>query len=240
MKLRILVFMTLSYIFLMTGCQKSVDESWVYNRYELTVLKFSTSSDVLSYVGDPESELLSQSESVVASYGEAKKGSILWFNVVAFDEESLLAARKYAFLADEKSRHYVVAGSLKQGFDAEAVVGQEILDKPYANENERRIAVIRNVNENFTKDMNRLASDSRALNSMVLMAKQTLNRIVQILESSPAKAVRISEYGGLEFDHMMFGKGRVKMVLEGDIAKVKVKFGSLAEDFETQPDVMDM
>ena len=232
--------MILGCVFLATGCQKAVDKSWLYNRYELTVLKFSTSSDVLSYVGDPESELLSQSDSVVASYGEAKKGSILWFNVVAFDEESLLAARKYAFMTDEKSRRYVVAKSLKQGFDSEAVVGQEILDKPYANENERRIAALRNVNENFTKDMNRLASDSQALNSMVLMAKQTLNGIVQILESSPAKAVRLSEYGGLEFDHMMFGKGQVRMVLEGDIAKVKVKIGTLAKGFETQLDVMDM
>ena len=71
-----------------------IDDAHIFDRYELTKLKQSTSSDVLSIIQDSKTELLTQSESIVASWGEKKKGSVLWFNMVAFHEYALTAARK--------------------------------------------------------------------------------------------------------------------------------------------------
>jgi len=61
-----------------------IGDAHIFDRYELTTLKQSTSSDVLSIIQDSKTELLTQSESIVASWGEKKKGSVLWFNMVAF------------------------------------------------------------------------------------------------------------------------------------------------------------
>ena len=65
----------------------------IYSIYRQTVIDQSTSGDVLMAFGRPEYALLSQSKSVVALAGEKKKGYEKWFNMVAFDENSLLAKR---------------------------------------------------------------------------------------------------------------------------------------------------
>ena len=82
---------------LLAGCQTFDEEETVYTKYYQTTLGYSTSADVLDMIHEPLDEYLSQSESVVASWNEGDKGQTHWFNMVAFDEETLTAVRKYGF-----------------------------------------------------------------------------------------------------------------------------------------------
>ena len=73
-----------------------------------------------------------------------------------------------------------------------------------------------------------------------MMTQQVLNHIIQKLNSSPALAARLSDFEGMEFDHMNFNKGRVRLVIEDDIAKIKVKIGTTSKSFAEQDDVIAM
>ena len=169
-----------------------VDESKIFNRYSSAVLKSSTSADILNIIQEGEKELVSQSESVVASWAQAQGGSVLWFNMVAFDEEELTAVRKYGFLANEKVKSFHVFPTKKLRFDVEAVLDTEIIEEPYANENERRIKILKVILESFNKDMLQISMDSQVLRSSSMMAKQVLNIILVQLDQSPALAARLS------------------------------------------------
>ncbi len=219
-----------------------VDESKIFDRYSSTVLKISTSADILNVIQEGQ-ELVSQSESVVASWAEAQGGSVLWFNMVAFDEEELTAVRKYSFLANEKVKGFYVVPARKLRFDAEVVLDVEIIEEPYANENEKRIKILKVVLESFSKDMLQISMDSQVLRSSSMMVKQVLNTILVQLDQSPALAARLSELKGMSFDHTTLGPGRVRMVFIEEVVKVKVKVGKDwfgRQRFEEHPDVIDM
>ena len=96
-----LLCMTLTVVLALTGCfSKSLGRhEAVFDRYHSTTLKSSTSSDVLAMIQDPENELLSQSESVIAAWGkEGAKDRTHWFNMVAFDEELRGTLKKAGYL----------------------------------------------------------------------------------------------------------------------------------------------
>lgn len=220
-----------------------VDESKIFDRFYSTRLKYSTSADILNVIQDDENELVSQSESVVASWGEARECSVLWFNMVTFDEEELTAVRKYGFLVNEKAKGFHLVPEEKMRLDAEVVLSAEIIEEPYANENEKRIKILRTVLESFSKDMPQISMDSQVLKSSSMMVKQVLNTVLVQLDQSPALAVKLSRLKGMSFDHMTFGPGRIRMVLTKDIVKVKIKVGKgwLGLDkFEKHPDVINM
>ena len=220
-----------------------IGDAHIFDRYELTKLKQSTSSDVLSIIQDSKTELLTQSESIVASWGEKKKGSVLWFNMVAFHEEDLTAARKYSFVANERAKGYFVKPMQRLRFDAELILNLEILEEPYADRNAMRIAILREVLARFSEDAGELTFDSRTLLSGSMMVKRVLNIVLTKLEQSPALAIHLPEMGGLDFDHMNFGPGRIRMLIEDDIVKVKAKVGKdwfNMQLFGTHPDVVNM
>jgi len=220
-----------------------IGDAHIFDRYELTTLKQSTSSDVLSIIQDSKTELLTQSESIVASWGEKKKGSVLWFNMVAFHEEDLTATRKYSFVANERAKGYFVKPMQRLRFDAELVLDLKILEEPYADRNAMRIAILREVLTRFSEDADELTFDSRTLMSESMMVKQVLNIVLTKLEQSPALAIHLPEMGGLDFDHMTLGPGRIRMLIEDDIVKVKAKVGKdwfNRQLFERHPDVVNM
>ena len=70
----------------LVGCQVTIPDRDVFGRCYLTTLRFSTSADTLSVIADNEKELLSQSPSVVASYGQKKDAAQVWVNMLSFDE----------------------------------------------------------------------------------------------------------------------------------------------------------
>jgi hypothetical protein len=195
--------------------------------YHQTKLKESSSADVLATIHRPEYELLSQSKSVVASLGQKKKGHKIWFNMVAFDENKPAARRKYFFVVDEKAKSFLILPRRRLIFDSEMVLETEVLDKPYANENARRIAILEQVLKNVRKDTDELAQDNKMLGICGMLINQTLNTVLQKLDESPVLASKLSGNNGLPFDHITLGKGSIGMGITDDIVKVKVKVSSL-------------
>jgi hypothetical protein len=203
--------------------------------YHQTKLKESNSADVLTTIHNPTYELLSQSKSVVASQGLKKKGHKLWFNMVAFDENELTAKRKYFFLVDEKAKSLLILPGRRLIFDSEMVLEAKVLDEPYANENARRIAILRQVKENIRRDIDEVAPDNKWLGICGMLINQTLETVLQKLDESPVLASKLSDANGFGFDHITLGRGNIVMNVTDDIVKVKVGLDSLVWTFEENP-----
>jgi len=200
--------------------------------YEQTKLKTSGSADALTTIHIPEYELLSQSKSVVASVGQKKKGYKTWLKMVAFDEDELTAQRKYLLIVDERPKVLFVEPWTGLSFDCEMVLESEVLDEPYANENARRIAILKQVLANVQKDVEEVGSDNKTLNTCGMLINQALTTVLVKLDSSPVLASRLSEPAGLEFDHISLDKGKIEMLIENDIVAVKMRLGSLVKKFK--------
>ncbi|MCK5175952.1 MAG: hypothetical protein KAR47_21335, partial [Planctomycetes bacterium] len=237
----VVLLVVLCAMLLMTGCQLRPKHEGIFERYYLTTLNVSNSADVMSAIRDDEdAELISQSESVIASWGEKKKTSIAWFNAIAFDEEDMTAVRKYGFVVDEKTKSYYAFSVLNMRFDAELIMSPDVLEAPYANANAKKIAVIREVLDRFDADIMQITGDSQILDSSSLKIRQVLKGILYQMDHSPALAARLHEFEGMKFDEMNFGKGRVRMLIEGNTIKLKIKVRSYVRDFEDHLDVYAM
>ena len=208
--------------------QPPYDEDLSYS-YEQTLLKQSNSADVLATIHRPQYELLSQSKSVVASAGQKKEGHQIWFNMVAFDEDEPTAKRKYFFAIDEKAKKFLVQSRRKLDFDCEMVLNKDVLSKPYANENARRITILRQVLDNVRADIDEVALDNKMVRISGMLINQTLSTILQRLDDSPVLASKLSNTEGLDFDHTTIGSGNIIMNIDGDVVAIKVKAGPLLD-----------
>jgi hypothetical protein len=200
--------------------------------YRQTKLKESTSADVLAIIHRPQYELLSQSKSVVASQGQKKQGHQIWFNMVAFDEDKLAAMRKYFFTVDEKGKAFLVGPRRSLTFESEMVLQQDVLDKPYTDENSRQIAILEQVLNSTRKDIAEVAPDNKALNICGMLINQTLQTVLQKMDDSPVLASKLDDANGFDFDHITLGKGNIRMNAADDIVSAKVKLGSITWTFE--------
>jgi hypothetical protein len=194
--------------------------------YRQTKLKESNAADVLATIARPESELLSQSKSVVASLGLKKEGHKIWFNMVAFDENLTTAKRKCFFLVDEKAESLLMWPKRRLIFDTEMVLEAKVLDEPYANENARRIAILKRVTEDIRQDVAEVATDNKKIGICGMLINQTLGTVLQKLDESPVLASKLSDAKGFGFDHLTLGEGNIVMNVTDDIVKVKVRLGS--------------
>jgi hypothetical protein len=199
-------------------------EQLLYDSYNQTQLKASSSSNVLATIHGPDSELLSQSESVIAAAGRNTKGRKSWFNMVSFDQNTLTAKRKYVFITDDRP-NYVEQPRKSASFDCEMELDADVLDEPYANENARRIAILRRIQENTNADIAEVGSDNKTIDICGMIVNQSFEMALVGLEASPALAARLSEPKGLDFSHITFGTGRIQMILDYDIVKVKMRLG---------------
>ena len=194
--------------------------------YDSIQLNQSTSADVLEIVKQYKQEFISQSESVITSYGEKKGTSQFWLTMAAFEEEGFTVTRKYFLAVDEKPWHINAEGQ-KLRFDTEEVFDEETLSEAYTSENQKRIVILTKVLENMRDDITQVRQDSRVLDTGGMIINQTLERILYVLKQSPALAERLDQPKGLEFDHLTLGKGRVQMILDEKIIKVKIRIGRL-------------
>ena len=186
-----------------------------------------------------EVETVSHSDRVVASLGQSRDESRTWFNMVTFHQYRLNVISKYFFVVDDR------AGSLrarpKRGlrFNCEMVLGKEVLGEFHASENLRRIAILRYVLSQMRKDIKELGDDvdvpdqyNMKLDVCGMLINQMLEMVLVKLESSPVLAMRLSEAGGAEFDHINFGKGTVRMAFVDDTVAVQIRFGSFEDSNE--------
>jgi len=236
---------TLTSLLALSGCVDSLNSYQpVFDRYYSTTLKLSTSADVLAMVQELETELLSQSESVVAAWGvEDKNDRTHWFNMVAFDEEQMNAVRKYGFILEERHWGWNIAPAPALRLDAEMVMDAEVLEAAYAGNNEKQIEIIRRAKELFGRDALELTFDSRSLRNSTDMVKQAFKSILVKLGHSPAYAVKLPLFEGMAFDHPTLGESRIRMLIEGDIVRIKIKCSKhwfSKEPFEEHDDVIYM
>jgi hypothetical protein len=195
----------------------------ISNAYRETTLKESTSADVLEVIAKPEQGLISQSKSVIASQGTNKKGYRLWFSMVAFDENALTAKRKSFFIVDEKKESVLIWPRRKLVFNTEMVLEPKVLNEPYANENAKQIAILKQIAENMRKDIAEVSPDNKKIAICGGLVNQTLGTVLLRLEESPVMASKLSDPNGFEFDHITLGKGKITMNVTDDIADVKVR-----------------
>ncbi len=194
--------------------------------YRQVELNKSTSADVLGMIYRADYELLSQSKSVIVSTGQQKEGYKTWFDMVAFDENELTAKRKYFFEIDEKPK--VLGKSPREGLrlDCDVVLPAKVLSEPYANENAKRIAILKQILEDFRKDIADVRQDNKALAAAGMLTDQAITSVLATLDSSPALATRLSEPAGVEFSHLALDKGKIQMVVVDTTARVKIRLGS--------------
>lgn len=222
-----------------SGCYNSSLDNMSFNRYYSTRLKVSTSSDVMMKI-KAEDEVVSQSGNVISSWGHSNEGKVIWFNAVAFDEDNSTAVRKYGFVSNEKARGWGQPMAQTLRFDAEAVISMEVLDAPYADENAKKIAIIGALLNEFTADFGGVTRDSQTLESSSLMAKQVLKTVLTKLRQSPSLAASLQAPDGMDYEHMNYGAGKIRMIIEGDVVSLKTMTGSTIEDFDTKLDILSM
>lgn len=203
--------------------------------YQKAKLKTSSSADVLAVIRLPEYELVSQSKSVIASAGQKKKGYKTWFTLVAFDENESTAKRKYLLIEDEKPKILCVEPREGLRFDCEAVVGSDVLGKPYAEESARRIAILKDVLKSSRKDTGEVSLDNKELGIDGMLINQAFESVLLKLDESPALAARLNEPNGIEFPHINYDRGKIRMIVTEDIAAVRMRLGSSAKDLKDIP-----
>lgn len=234
MKSKIFGFLTaLLFVVSISGCYRATQDTMTFNRYYRTALKVSNSNDVIPMIG-AEGETLTLGENAVASSGSAKKGSVIWFNTVAFDDETSKAFRKYGFVANPKAKRQSMR------FDAKLVIDPLVLSKPHANDNARKIAILKSILADFSNDLKPLVKKSDVLNSGTMMVKQMLNGLIYKLQASPSLAENLENFSGMDFDHMNLGEAKIRMVIVDGVVEIKVMTGKAVKNFDKQLDILSM
>ena len=212
----------------------------LYEIYSQSQLRVSTVSDVkaLGLAYQPETELLSQSQSIIVSQGQKRKGTTIWLNMVTFDQNKQTANRKYIFIVNDK---YNLLDEPKKylSFDCALVLEEGDLAGPHANENAFRIALLKRILQKIRADINQVASDNKTLDICGMMVNQSFEAAQVKLKSSPVYASKLKNPAGMEFSHMSFDTGRIRLLFEndkevnelvnGDIISVKLRLGKAAK-----------
>jgi len=196
-----------------------------FENYDKIVVNQSSAASVLAAIGTSKQQILSQSRTVVASQGRRSGGNVFWVSIVAFDENELLAKRKYFILVDQTLRNVFLERRTGLVLQSQMALNAEILAQPFANENAKRIEILRQLSAKLSNDKAEVALDNKLIDTAAMMANQALNAVLVKLDSSPALAAKLSEPAGLEFEHISLGRGRARMVLSDDIAALGINIG---------------
>jgi hypothetical protein len=181
-------------------------------------------------------EVLSEGESTVATLGQNKDGRRTWFNMVVFHEFRLNVVRKYFFIVDERAKRLTARPSRGMRLDCKIVLEGELLNRSYSSENVKRIAILEYISKNLRADIEELGvtTDSpnqhnKMLSVCGMLINQTLEMILLKLDSSPVLAAKLGSTGGINFDHINFGDGKVRMIVQNDAAAFTMRFGAFVD-----------
>jgi len=251
------IFVTVAYciiafmlVTLTGGCSTNEEQRLTFEQrlsapYDQTTIKESLTLDVLPMIqrspdeirpGYDGTELLSKGLNVVAALGQDKDGYQTWYNMFAFHEYRLNVIRKYFFFVDDRTGMFVAGQGRGLRFDCEQILSEELLGGTYATMSDRQVAILQYVLENLRKDIiDELGADvekpgqnNKMLDISGMLMNQTFEMIFLKLESSPMLAERLGQDAGIEFEHRSFDKGKIQMVVENDVVKVKIRVGELS------------
>ena len=207
-------------------------KSEIQESYCNTVVDGSTAADVLTLAHDPNHELLSQSNTIVAWSGLKKDGYMQWFTMVAFSEDELTVQRKYLYIMDEKPRVLLKTPPGQLDFDCEMLVGEDVLSAPYTDEYARRAAVLKNVQENLSEDLLGVTTENKEFVVSGSMINEAIREVLMKLKASPVYAKRLDEPKGMEFSTLNLGTGRIRMNIEYNLVTVRIRVGSHSEKID--------
>ena len=232
------------------GCGYVPPEKLPYARlaapYRQTRLRASTTLDVLNVTRVPANQpgpaaagkqVLSQSDTVIATSGQSGNGLKLWVNMVVFDEHRMTARQKYFFCSDERAtiaptspKHYLIPPRKGLLFDGQFLIDPEIRTTPYATEETEKIAILRELAEQFNQDVRALTGSPGSAgqpDEMVSIAGMMMNQVFRgiliELDKSPGLAQNLADPQGVAFPHISLDTGHVQLVTEGDVAQVKIR-----------------
>ena len=77
-------------------------------------------------------------------------------------------------------------------------------------------------------DVEKSGQNNKMLDISGMLMNQTFEMIFLRLESSPMLAGMLSHESSLEFEHRSFDKGKIRMLVENDVVKVKIRVGEVA------------
>lgn len=234
---------------LTVGCSTKEEQRLTFEQrlsapYDQTKIIESLTLDVLPMIqrspdeirpGYEGTELLSKGLNVVAALGQDKDGYQTWYNMFAFHQYRLNVIRKYFFFVDDRTGIFATGRGRGLRFDCEQVLAEELLGGTFATTGDRQVAILRYVLENLRSDIDELGADvekpgqnNKMLDISGMLMNQTFEMIFLRLESSPMLAGMLSRESGLEFEHRSFGKGKIQMLVENDVVRVKIRVGEVA------------
>lgn len=216
--------------------------------YTHTELGTSSTLDVLGMIRSPDyklpphlvgTELLSQGDTIVASSGKSRDSYKTWFYLAAFDEHNMTARRKYFFLIDEKVRilpsdpkRYVIPPRRGLMFDCEMVFGPEVIARPFATEEAKQVAILRQVADSLRRDIDGLngrKGDSGQGNEILAVSGMLMNQVFEAalleLSKSPVLAAKLGDAAGVKFKHLSFDPSRIRMLVDNDRVAVRIVLG---------------
>ena len=214
--------------------------------YSRTRLKTSVSLDVLNVARDPdyqferdkvEQPLLTQSDTVIAYSARSVDGMKSWLDMIVFDEFRMTASRKYFFCVDEKAevaptepQYYLIPPRRGILFDSEFVIDPQVLTTPFATDEARKIALIKWLSEQFRADVAALVGNpedpvrgSELVTTAAMMVRQVFTGLLVELDKSPGLAASLGRKKGVAFPHMSLDEGRIRLVVEDDVAVMKIR-----------------
>lgn len=224
-------------------------EQMLSQPYDETAIKTGLTLDVLPRIEQhrdrlgPEfdgTELISRGDNVVVLLGQSKDGYQTWFNMLTFHEYVLNVVRKYFFLVDDRAGRFGLGSRKGLRFDCEMVLPEEILKENYPNENAKRITILRLALGNLREDIGEIdieeeqesGQNSRKLDVCGMLMNQAFEMVQLKLDSSPSLAGQLDKPEGVEFDHISFGTGRVRMFILEDVARIKILLGTFADSVQ--------
>jgi hypothetical protein len=211
-----------------SGCIQFPIKEELYQTYNQTTIGQSSSGDVLVYMESPPPVFVSQADTVVASWNEDKKGFRQWFNMVAFDEDTGDAVRKYFFFVDEKARRIpFIYPKSSIRFDAQLVIDKTVLEKTYADEKFRSIAILQEIQKEFGKDAEKVSPDNKKLGICQIVMNESFGQILRQLNDSPTLAVQLTSPDGFKFNSVNLNDGTIHMQEEDGIVTIDMQIGAI-------------
>ena len=211
------------------GCEQLPISETLFWSYNQTKIGKTNSAEELNYIQMSQMTLLSKSDTVIASWGEGKDGYQEWLNVTVFDETTGLAVRKYFFFVDEKAHHIPFLNpKWTARFDGQLTMDKALLEKPYASQNARSIAIVKGIQKQFADDIAKVSGDNKSIGTCQMVVNESFEQVLYLFTDSPEWASKLETPEGVTFDHRSYDKGIMHLRESNNIISIAIETGAHA------------
>jgi hypothetical protein len=223
----VLAVMAIAGCVIFYGCKAQLPLSeTLFWSYEQTQIGQTNSAQELDYIQMSAMTLLSKSDTVIASWGQDDNGYQQWLTVTVFGEESGTAARKYFFYTDEKARDYPFVHPKWTGrFDGQLTIDKAMLEKPFADQNARSIAILKWIKTQFTDDAAKVSGDNKNIGLCQMVVNESFEQVLLKLSESPEWASKLSTPEGVKFEHRSYYNGTLFLYEANGLITIAIELG---------------